>query len=222
MANAPFHVFAKGVVALGAKLENLPSDAIKCMLLTSAHAPSGELATAEFVNDETTAGGVEVSSGAGYTTGGVACSGTMSWAATVANSWGTTAATSTAYSVGAIVKPSGGNTYLYQCVVAGTSGGSAPTWLTVIGGTTTDGSVTWLNIGTAVTVLGASATSFQWTSSGAGFSAAYGLVYDSTPGTASTNPVIGYYDFGGTLTASGGGTLTITVPSSGILAFGSS
>lgn len=222
MANAPFHVFAKGILALGAKLENLPSDAIKCMLLTSAHNPSGELATAEFVNDETTAGGVEVSAGNGYSTGGVACSGTMSWAATAANSWGTNAAVSTAYSVGAIVKPVTGNGFVYQAVVAGTSGGTAPTWGTVVGGTTTDGSVTWLNIGSAVTVLGASAGTFTWTSSGAGFSAAYGLVYDSTPGTAATNPVIGYYDFGGTLTASGGGTLTITVPTSGILALGSS
>jgi hypothetical protein len=219
VANAPFHVYAKGLVALGAKLENLPSDALKCALLSS-YTVGSTLATAEFVSDVITGGvGVEVAAGGGYTTGGVALS-SVTWAATIANSWPVTAATSTAYNVGDIVKPSGGNTFLYQAVVAGTSGGSAPAWPVVVGTTVADGGVTWLNIGTAVTVLGSA--NIVFTSSGGGFTAAFGLLYDSTPGSAGTNPVIGYYDFGGSLSPSAGGTLTITVPASGILPFGSS
>lgn len=219
MATANFHVFAKGLLALGAKLENLPSDTLKCLLLTSAYNPSGVQATAEYVQDVVTAGGTEVANGNGYTTGG-ATLGSVTWAVTAANSWGTSRANTTAYSLGQVAIPASPNGFLYQAVVAGTSGGGVPTWLTTPGINVTDGSVTWANIGSAITVLGSA--NISWTSSGAGFSASYGLVYDSTPGTYSTDPVIGYYDFGGSLSASGGGALTITVPTSGILTLGSS
>lgn len=219
MSNAPFHVYAKGLIALGAKLENVSSDALKCALLSS-YTLGTTLSTGEFQSDIIVGGtGVEVANGAGYTTGGVALS-SVTWAATVANSWSVSAAISTAYLVGAVVRPSAGNGFVYQCVVAGTSSGTAPTWPTVVGTTVADGGVTWLCIGSSVTVLGAAA--LVWTSTGAGFSAAFGLVYDSTPGTAGTNPIIGYFDLGGTLTASGGGTLTITPPTSGLIALGSS
>ena len=57
------------------------------------------------------------------------------------------------------------------------------------------------------------ATDFTWTS--ADFTFRYGLLYDSTPGTDATNPVIGYYDAGSDQTVSG--TLTLTVNVSGIL-----
>lgn len=214
MSTAPFHVFANGILALGAKLENVSSDTLKCLLLTSAYNPSGVLDTAEYVQDVITAGGVEVSAGGGYSTGGVSLA-SVTWAVTAANSWGTARANTTAYNVGDIVIPASPNGYLYQAAVAGTSGGSAPTYPTVVGTTVADSGVTWLCIGTAVTVL--SAANMVWTSSGGGFSAAYGLVYDSTPASYSSDPVIGYYDFGGTLSPSSGGTLTITVPPAGIL-----
>jgi len=55
----------------------------------------------------------------------------------------TTWAGTTAYSLGAYVKPSSPNNNLYECTTAGTSGSSEPTWGTVPGGTTTDGSVVW-------------------------------------------------------------------------------
>ncbi len=60
-------------------------------------------------------------------------------------------ATTTAYTVGQIVKPATG-THFYKCKVAGTSGASAPTWKTD-GTDTTDGTVTWTDMGTmALTV----------------------------------------------------------------------
>jgi hypothetical protein len=57
-------------------------------------------------------------------------------------------------------------------------------------------------------------TNPSWTSST--ISAAYALFYDSTPGTASTNPVICYWDFGGT-SSSSSGTYTLTLSGSGIV-----
>lgn len=50
----------------------------------------------------------------------------------------------------------------------------------------------------------------QWTSSGAGFTARYAVTLDTTPGTAATNPLMWYMNFGQDETASGGGTFTIT------------
>ena len=63
------------------------------------------------------------------------------------------AATSTAYAVGAQVKPASTPLYIYQCTTAGTSGGSAPTWPTTVGATVTDGTVVWTNIGIITPVL---------------------------------------------------------------------
>lgn len=59
-----------------------------------------------------------------------------------------------------------------------------------------------------------SATNPNWTTST--ISAAYALFYDSTPGTASTNPIIAYWDFGGTQ-SSVAGTYTLTLSGSGIV-----
>lgn len=55
-----------------------------------------------------------------------------------------------------------------------------------------------------------------WTGSSAGFAAAYAVIYDSTPGTSATDPLICYIDFGGTRTLGVGDTLTITFNGSGI------
>lgn len=54
-----------------------------------------------------------------------------------------------------------------------------------------------------------------WTITSA-FSAAYAVIYDSTPGSDATNPVINYHDFGGT-TSFTSGTFTFTVNASGLL-----
>jgi len=53
-------------------------------------------------------------------------------------------AASTAYSLGAIVKPTGGYSgCVYECTTAGTSGTAEPTWPTADGGTVADNTVTW-------------------------------------------------------------------------------
>jgi hypothetical protein len=55
-----------------------------------------------------------------------------------------------------------------------------------------------------------------WTSSGAGFTARKNVVLDATPGTAGTNPLLWWQDFGQDETASGGGTFTIAWNAAGI------
>lgn len=54
----------------------------------------------------------------------------------------------------------------------------------------------------------------SWTT--ASFSAAYAVFYDSTPGSAATNPLICYWDLGGTQTVTAS-TFTLTISGSGLL-----
>ncbi len=56
----------------------------------------------------------------------------------------------------------------------------------------------------------------SWNASGGSLAAAYALFYDSTPGSAATNPVVCYWDFGGTVTATNA-TFTLTLNASGVL-----
>jgi hypothetical protein len=65
----------------------------------------------------------------------------------------------------------------------------------------------------AVTTFGAGATIPAWTSLAG--SPAFAVFYDATPGTASTNPVIAYWDLGGSQTP--GSTFTLTPNASGIV-----
>jgi hypothetical protein len=57
---------------------------------------------------------------------------------------------STAYPLGAIVRPTTGNGRTYRATTAGTTAATQPTWPTTAGGTVTDGTVTW----TETTVTG--------------------------------------------------------------------
>lgn len=160
------------------------SDTLKCMLLTSTYTPN--LDTHKYKSDLTN----EIT-GTGYTAGG-ATLGSAAITFTAANSWATVAATTTAYVVGDIVRPSAGNGHLYMCIVAGTSGGSAPTWPTVARQTVTDGTVTWAEIGGGINAF--DAADAAWSS--ATLTARYAVVYDSTPGSDATRPLIGILDFG--------------------------
>ncbi len=211
MATATYHAYAKNFNSLAAKAENLTTDTLK-IALGSAYTPGTLQATAQTSGDVGT-NFTEVVTAGGYTLGGISLT-SLTFTTTVANSWATTAAITTAYTLGAIVKPSGGNTFLYQAVVAGTSSGTAPTWPVVVGTTVADGSVTWLNIGTAVSTLTAAAPT--WTSSTTGITASFALIYDSTTGTfpnpltGGTADVIGYYDFGGSQVANNGGTFSFS------------
>ena len=181
-------------------------------LHTSSYVPDRN--SHDFVSDLTN----ELATANGYTQGGVVSVATRT--RTVANSWGTSRANSTAYALGTVVRPATGNTFLYRCIVAGTSGGSIPTYGTVVGGSTTDGTVTWECVGSAITVI--STASPVW----AAFSATgvkYAVLSYRAAGTAATQPLVAYIDVGA-LAPSGdkagqGGSFTVNVPTQGVLHF---
>lgn len=60
------------------------------------------------------------------------------------------------------------------------------------------------------------ATATAWTTTGAGFTARYALIYD----TSNSDHLVACVDFGSDQTASGGGTFTITWDSNGIISLG--
>ena len=79
-------------------------------------------------------------------------------------------------------------------------------------------SVTWTLSGSTYTL---DAADVAWDASAGSLAAAWAVVYDSTPGTNATNPVIGYINLNGdgaTKTASGA-PFTITLNASGLLTF---
>lgn len=60
------------------------------------------------------------------------------------------------------------------------------------------------------------ATNPVWTTTGGTLTAMAAVFYDSTPGTAATNPLLCYWDLGGNQTSSNG-TFTLTIAAGGIL-----
>ena len=199
--------YAGGLVTLLSKAENLTSDALKVVLCTASYTPNYDTDTYQ---SATTA--YELSTGSGYTNGGLTVT-SPTVTKTAANSWAQVWAASTAYVAGQYVRPTAGNGYIYFAAVGGTTSASAPTWPTVIGTTVTDGGVTWTCIGRGAVVL--SFTSPSWATFSAG-PFQYAVLFDSTPGTAGTNPLILAWAFGSAQTG-GGGTFTITLDPSGAL-----
>jgi hypothetical protein len=178
------------------------SDALKWSIHNSTYTPNQD--THEFESDLTN----ELTTGGGYTAGGLAiASPTRTF--TAANSWSVQRANSTAYAVGDVVRPATGNGFLYQCVVAGTSHTAAPTFGTVLGRETAEGSgtVIWECVGSGINVMGCSDP--QWAAATFG-PCRYAVLRDTTPGSAATNPLIGYVDFVTDKTG-GGGNFTVNL-----------
>jgi hypothetical protein len=179
------------------------SDTIKGMLCTVTYTPDldAHIYKSSVTNEVT---------GTGYTaTGATLTSPTMTY--TAANSWATTRANSTAYAAGAIVRPATGNGYLYQASTAGTSAASIPTYPTTIGSTVTDGSVVWTCVGKGILVL--DGADLSWATST--ITARYCVLYDSTPATDATRPLIALIDFGADM-ASTAGTFLVQFDAVGI------
>ena len=80
-------------------------------------------------------------------------------------------------------------------------------------GGATLGSVTLTSSGHVTTLDGADPT---WNAAGGSLAAAYAVFYDSSPGSDSSNPVLCYWDLGGTQTATNA-TFTLTISASGLM-----
>lgn len=209
MATGTWYWYNAGFAKVLNKEVDLVANAnLKLQLHTSTYTPNRN--THDYQDDLTN----EVANGNGYTTGGKAVANPT---VTVVPSASATAwAATTAYTVGQIRRPlAGDNGYVYVAVVAGTSGGSAPTWPTVIGTTVTDGTVTWLCAGVGFVKFDADDPA-AWTAST--FTCRYGVMIDTTSGVSTTNPLIGYLDFGGDVSPSDG-SLTVAFHSEGIANF---
>lgn len=179
------------------------SDALVWTLHTATYTPNYD--THAFVSDLTN----ELATGGGYTAGtagggGLAiASPTMTY--TAANSWTPTRANATAYNVGDVVKPSGGNGFLYMCAVAGTSHASTPpTFPTVVGTTVAElsGTIVWECVGSGITVFGC--TNPTWPSPFTAGPFRYAVLSDRASANTATDPLIGLIDFGSNLTGGGG------------------
>ena len=99
--------------------------------------------------------------------------------------------------------------YVADVLAAGTE--ATGTGYTAGGATLT--SVTWTESGHVYALKG---TIPAWDATGGSLAAAFAVFYDATPGTNATNPVLCYWDLGGTQTATNG-TFTLTQNASGIL-----
>ena len=152
----------------------------------------------------------EIANGGGYTTNGVLLTGcTITY--TAANSWATVWTLSTVYAKDFVVRPTAGNGFLYRARVAGTASATQPTWPTTPGAEVVDGGVTWECVGAGVTVL----TSVNPAWSGT-ITARYCVIYDRTPGTDATRPLIAVIDQGAAVTSTAG-PFTVTVDAQGLV-----
>lgn len=182
------------------------SDDLRYALLGSGYTP--DIAAHDFWNDVV----ANEITGTGYTANGLAISGRSGPTVTAANSWGNAWAATTAYTAGYIVRPTAGNGNLYRAQGAGTSAGSEPTWPTTLGDEVADGSVTWTNVGVAALVF--DFTDPAWAAST--ITARYGVLYNRTPATDATRPLIGLSDFGSNITSTNG-LFTATLNAQGAL-----
>lgn len=183
-------------------------DTMKCTLHTVTYSPNmnTDAYQAALTN--------EVASGNGYTTGGNTLT-SVSAALVAANSL-TAWAADTLYQIGNVRKPVSGNGHVYIVVAVAGDQKSAPvtepTWPTTAGGTVVDDQVTWAEAGAAVLKL--TGTIPSWTS--ATFTTRYGVVADTTPGSAATNPLVALLDFQADQSPSNG-TFAITLDGDGLV-----
>ena len=90
----------------------------------------------------------------------------------------------------------------HQYVAAVKAAGTESSGTGYTAGGATLGSVTWTRSGDVYTL---DAADTSWNATGGSLAAKYAVIYDSTPGSDATNPVIGYVNLDGAA-----GTLTAT------------
>jgi len=179
---------------------DIDTDDIRAILVQNAYTPNRD--THDYYNDITN----ELTTASGYTAGGVALT-SKSFTTTAANSWSRAHAVSTAFTAGDLVRPSTGNGFVYMAAVGGTTSGTAPTWPTTIGLTVTDGGVTWTCVGRNVVVFTSSPAT--WTAPFDAGPFRHVILYDNSPATSATKPLICIATYASDQTG-GSGAATVT------------
>lgn len=205
---ATFSQYRQFVSKLLNKEIDFNTDTIYAALLGAGYTPN--LDTHAYWSDVVAS---EIANGNGYTTNGqLLASCTITY--TAANSWATTWAATTAFALNTVIRPATGNGFLYRAKAAGTTAGTTPTWPTTLGGEVTDGTVTWECVGMGITVIDAADPA--WTSSN--ITARYVAIYDRSPASDATRPLIGLIDQGAAVT-SVNATWGVTFDAQGITNF---
>lgn len=163
----------------------LSTDTLKLALMATAYTPAADLTSIAVYSDIS----ASEAAGTGYVAGGISLT-SPAMTTTYANSFATTWAATTAYTVGQVIRPATGNGHLYMCTVAGTSGGTTPTFPTGSGVDVADNTATWSEIGTSITKF-SSANIVSPTMSLT--SVQYGWIYDNT---TTNKDLICLLDFG--------------------------
>lgn len=154
----------------------------------------------------------EIANGGGYTTNGVLlASCTITY--TAANSWATVWVLSTVYAKDFVVRPTAGNGFLYRARVAGTASATQPTWPTTPGAEVVDGGVTWECVGAGVTMIDCADPA--WTGT---ITARYCVIYDRSPATDATRPLIAVIDQGAAVSSTAG-PFTVIIDAQGLILF---
>ena len=196
-----------GAGAGGSPNSDWLSDDYRMALVTSVYTPNADVD--DFWNDVV----ANEAAGTGYTANGLTLT-SKALTYTAANSWGVQWVAATAYG-GAnnqYIRPTSANGYIYRATAAGTSHATTePTWPTVIGATVTDNTLTWTCIGRGAWVWDNADPSWA----GLTLAFRYGVVYNRTPATDATRPLLCYEDFGAqSLTAQ---TFTVQIHPQGLL-----
>lgn len=200
MANVQIDPYSQVIARALNKEIDFDADDIRMALVDSDYAI--DLAAHDYWNDVVAD---ELPTALGYTVNGAALA-NKAVSVVAANSWSRAHAVSTAYLLNQLVRPSTGNGFVYRASVAGTSAGAAPTWPTVIGREVTDNTVVWTCVGKSV---------WRFTSDPVVWAAPFGatfrfaVMYDRTPATDATRPLISAINYGTNQTGQDG-SFTLT------------
>lgn len=208
MANVG-NIYAQGMKALVTGGAQLTGHTLKLALVNAGYVPN--LATDQFW---AIAQSFEFSS-PGYTAGGSTLTGT-SVTVTTASAWLLSyPASGTAVAAGTVIKSVA---FLYRAANSGSAAASVPVFPTVEGQTVTDASgIIWTNIGNVILVFNATG-GYAWASIST-TAIPYAVIYDSTPGTAATSPLLVLLSFSPAMTNIPSGPVTVNPdPNLGYLA----
>jgi hypothetical protein len=178
---------------------SLVGHTLKLALVGSGYVPN--LATDQFWS---IAQGFEFS-GPGYSAGGSTLTG-ASVTVYTASTWPLSyPASGTAVATGTVIKS---GAYLYRSANSGSAAASAPTFPTVEGETVTDASgIIWTNVGNVLLVFNVTG-GYAWAAISTS-NVPYAVIYDSTPGTAATSPLLVLLTFSPPMTNIPAGPVTV-------------